>query len=45
MMASVLAEGTTRIQNAAQEPEIVDLANFLISMGQILMVQAQVKLL
>ena len=33
MMASVLAEGTTRIQNAAQEPEIVDLANFLIAMG------------
>lgn len=33
MMASVLASGTTVIQNAAQEPEIVDLANFLISMG------------
>ncbi|MBR1617430.1 UDP-N-acetylglucosamine 1-carboxyvinyltransferase [bacterium] len=33
MMASVLADGTTKIQNAAQEPEIVDLANFLISMG------------
>ncbi len=33
MMASVLAEGTTVIQNAAQEPEIVDLANFLMSMG------------
>ncbi len=33
MMASVLAEGTTRIQNAAQEPEIVDLANFLVAMG------------
>ena len=33
MMASVLAEGTTVIQNAAQEPEIVDLANFLKSMG------------
>ena len=33
MLASVLAEGSTRIQNAAQEPEIVDLANFLNSMG------------
>lgn len=33
MMASVLAEGTTIIQNAAQEPEIVDLANFLKTMG------------
>jgi len=33
MIASVLAEGSTRIQNAAQEPEIVDLANFLNVMG------------
>lgn len=33
MLAGVLAEGSTRIQNAAQEPEIVDLANFLNSMG------------
>jgi len=33
MMASVTADGTTIIQNAAQEPEIVDLANFLKSMG------------
>ncbi len=33
MMAAVLAEGTTVIQNAAQEPEIVDLANFLKTMG------------
>lgn len=33
MLASVFAEGITRIQNAAQEPEIVDLANFLKSMG------------
>ena len=32
MLASILAEGSTRIQNAAQEPEIVDLANFLNSM-------------
>lgn len=33
MLASVLAEGATKIQNAAQEPEIVDLANFLNTMG------------
>ena len=33
MLAAVLAEGTTHIQNAAQEPEIVDLANFLNSIG------------
>ncbi len=33
MMASVLADGVTVIQNAAQEPEIVDLANFLNTMG------------
>lgn len=33
MLASILAEGSTRIQNAAQEPEIVDLANFLNTMG------------
>ncbi|MDX2346314.1 MAG: UDP-N-acetylglucosamine 1-carboxyvinyltransferase [Legionella sp.] len=33
LMAATLAEGTTRIQNAAKEPEVVDLANFLISMG------------
>lgn len=33
MTAAVLAEGTTYIENAAQEPEIVDLANFLNKMG------------
>ena len=33
MLAAVLAEGSTTIQNAAQEPEIVDLANFLNAMG------------
>lgn len=33
MMAAVLAEGETIIQNAAEEPEVVDLANFLTSMG------------
>lgn len=33
MLASILADGSTRIQNAAQEPEIVDLANFLNTMG------------
>jgi UDP-N-acetylglucosamine 1-carboxyvinyltransferase len=33
LMAATLAEGTTRIMNAAKEPEIVDLANFLNAMG------------
>ncbi len=33
MMAACLAEGTTIIENAAEEPEIVDLANFLNEMG------------
>ena len=33
MMAATLAEGTTVIENAAQEPEIVDLANILNKMG------------
>jgi UDP-N-acetylglucosamine 1-carboxyvinyltransferase len=33
MMAATLAEGTTIIENAAEEPEIVDLSNFLNSMG------------
>lgn len=33
MMAACLAEGTTRIENAAKEPEIVDLAACLVSMG------------
>ncbi len=33
ILASVLAEGTTIIENAAKEPHIVDLANFLNAMG------------
>ena len=33
LMASVLARGTTVIDNAAREPEIVDLAGFLAAMG------------
>lgn len=33
MLASVEADGTTRIKNAAKEPEIVDLQNFLNRMG------------
>ena len=33
MMAAVLAEGQTVIEHAACEPEVVDLANFLIAMG------------
>ncbi|MFC5531058.1 UDP-N-acetylglucosamine 1-carboxyvinyltransferase [Cohnella yongneupensis] len=35
MMAAATAEGTTIIENAAKEPEIVDLANFLNAMGAI----------
>ncbi|WP_405104837.1 UDP-N-acetylglucosamine 1-carboxyvinyltransferase [Paenibacillus sp. FSL K6-1217] len=35
MMAAALAEGTTVIENAAKEPEIVDLANYLNGMGGI----------
>lgn len=33
MLAAVLAEGTTIIENAAKEPHVVDTANFLNSMG------------
>ena len=33
LMAATLAHGTTVIENAAQEPEVVDLAEFLVSMG------------
>jgi len=33
MMAAALADGKTLIENAAREPEVVDLANCLISMG------------
>ncbi len=33
LMAATIAEGTTIIKNAAREPEVVDLANFLTQMG------------
>ncbi len=33
MMAASLADGTTVIENAAREPEVVDLANFINAMG------------
>jgi len=33
LMAATLAEGTTVIENAAQEPEVEDLADFLVAMG------------
>jgi UDP-N-acetylglucosamine 1-carboxyvinyltransferase len=33
MMAAVLADGETVLENAAREPEVTDLANFLIGMG------------
>ena len=34
LMAATLAQGTTVIENAAQEPEVVDLAEFLVSIRQ-----------
>ncbi len=36
LMAATLADGVTIIRNAAREPEVVDLANCLISMGAII---------
>jgi len=33
MLTAVLADGTTTITNAAMEPEVMDLANFLVAMG------------
>ncbi|MEQ1592267.1 MAG: UDP-N-acetylglucosamine 1-carboxyvinyltransferase [Thiobacillaceae bacterium] len=36
MMAASLAEGTTVLENAAREPEVVDLANCLIAMGALI---------
>lgn len=33
LMAATLARGTTVLENAAKEPEVIDLANFLIGMG------------
>ena len=33
MMAAVMADGKTTIENAAKEPHVVDVANFLNSMG------------
>jgi UDP-N-acetylglucosamine 1-carboxyvinyltransferase len=33
MMAATLAKGVTIIENAAREPEVIDLANYLIKMG------------
>ena len=33
LMAAVLADGKTVLENAAREPEVVDLANFLVAMG------------
>lgn len=33
MMAAALAEGTTTLKNAAREPEVIDLANFLNTLG------------
>jgi UDP-N-acetylglucosamine 1-carboxyvinyltransferase len=36
LMAAVLAQGRTVLENAAREPEIVDLANMLVAMGAII---------
>lgn len=36
MMAATLADGETTIENAAQEPEVVDLANFCKAMGALI---------
>ena len=33
MMAATLADGETMLENAAREPEVVDLADCLIAMG------------
>lgn len=33
LMAAVLADGKTVLENAAREPEVVDLANYLVAMG------------
>lgn len=44
LMASVLAEGVTVLENCAKEPEIVDLANFLVAMGAKISGQGTTKL-
>ena len=36
LMAAVLADGETVLENAAREPEVTDLAKFLVSMGAII---------
>lgn len=36
LMAAVTARGTTRLENAAREPEIVDLCNLLVAMGAVI---------
>lgn len=43
ILASILAEGTTIITNAAREPEIIDLQNFLNKMGAKIVEQEQTK--
>lgn len=44
LMASVLADGITVLENCAKEPEIVDLANFLVAMGAKISGQGTTKL-
>ena len=44
VMAAVLAQGTTIIENAAQEPEVVDLINFLNSIGAHILIETAGKI-
>ena len=45
MLSAVLAEGTTTIDNAAKEPHVVDLANFLNSMGANIKVESNIAII
>lgn len=45
VMAAVLAKGTTVIENAAQEPEVIDLINFLNVMGAHIVIESAGKII
>lgn len=45
IMASVLAEGTTIIENSAREPEVIDLINFLNKIGANIMIESAGKII
>lgn len=45
VMAAVLAKGTTVIENAAQEPEVIDLINFLNVMGAHIVIESSGKII